>query len=148
MTTSLGDQIRKFAKSTDERVDLVIKKIVLDVGTSLVLKSPVGDPDFWKGSAPPGYVGGRFRANWQYGFNAVNELTTEETDKTGSISIGRIEKGTENKATGNVHYITNSLPYAERLENGHSQRQAPNGMVKITVLEFEPIVNAAVAELT
>jgi hypothetical protein len=32
-------------------------------------------------------------------------------------------------------YIQNNLPYAERLENGWS-KQAPHGMVKITLYEL------------
>jgi len=39
--------------------------------------------------------------------------------------------------------LTNSLAYGPRLEEGLHSRQAPQGMVAITVLEFQPIVNGA-----
>jgi hypothetical protein len=45
-------------------------------------------------------------------------------------------------AAGKVHYITNNLPYAWRLEHGHS-KQAPAGMVGLTVVEFAGIVDKA-----
>jgi hypothetical protein len=37
---------------------------------------------------------------------------------------------------GEIIYLTNSLPYARRLEYGWS-KQAPAGMVRITVANFE-----------
>lgn len=144
----LGDQIREFAKSADKRAEAVTKKIIFDISTRLVMKSPVGDPKFWSRPAPPGYVGGRFRGNWQYGVNKVDRTTTETIDKSGGPSLSRL--GAEiNAATalGNVHFITNSLPYAVRLEQGHSWRQAPLGIVETSLLEFDMVVRAAAAEI-
>lgn len=146
VTTAFAEQIRKFAKKADDKADLVTKKIIFDIGTSLVIKSPVGDPRFWKSKAPPGYVGGRFRANWQYGENTINKITTDAKDKSGQSTINRLQASVGQRALGKVHYITNSLPYAIPLENGHSWRQAPNGMVQVTILEFDPIVRQAAAE--
>jgi hypothetical protein len=142
----LGDKIREFARSADERAELITKKIIFDISTSLVLKSPVGDPKYWKRPPPPGYVGGRFRANWQYGSNKINGTTTEQIDKSGGPTISRLVGSIPQNVLGQVHYITNSLPYANRLEEGHSWRQAPNGIVDVTIIEFDPIVSAAVAE--
>jgi hypothetical protein len=88
-------------------------------------------------------VGGRFRANWQYGLSAPDLKTTETTDQSGQATIGRITTEIPANAGGEMHYITNSLPYAKRLEEGWSKRQAPNGMVGLTILEFQPIVAAA-----
>lgn len=146
ITTAFGDSIRKFAKVADERANNVVRKVIFDLSTALVLKSPVGDPKYWKHKPPPGYVGGRFRGNWQYGPGRVNIITTSPIDKAGSQTIGRIVGSVPERVVGEVHYITNSLPYAIPLENGHSWRQAPQGMVQITVLEFDPIVRAAAAE--
>lgn len=134
--------LKKFADKTDARVNALVRKIVIDVGTSVVLKSPVGDANYWKSPAPAGYVGGRFRANWQYGLGAINSATSEKTDASGASTISAIVGKVDDTPAGQIHYITNSLPYADRLENGWS-RQAPNGMVNLTVLEFQPIVDAA-----
>jgi len=148
MITNFGDQLRRFADKTDARVNLVVKKIVFDISTRLVLRSPVGDPEYWQSPAPPGYVGGRFRANWQYGLDSIDKTTTLTIDKEGGATIGRLQGQMPQEALGHVHYITNSLPYAIPLENGHSYRQAPLGMVLLTTIEFYPIVQQAVAELS
>jgi hypothetical protein len=47
---------------------------------------------------------------------------------------------------GHTIYIVNNLPYANALENGHS-KQAPSGMVKVTLQEFPGIVSAAAQEV-
>lgn len=142
---SFALDLQKFANNTNKKVDDVIAKIVLDVGTSIVLKSPVGDGDLWASPPPPGYVGGRFRGNWQFGVGGIDTSVDGAIDPTGANSIGRIAAGIPEKTAGKVFYITNTLPYAQRLENGWST-QAPAGMVGLTIAEFEPIVAAAVAE--
>ena len=136
--------LKAFADKTSAKANAVVRKIVIDVGTALVMKSPVGDAKYWKSPPPPGYTGGRFRANWQYGLSAPDLTTTPKIDKSGGATIQTIVGKVSDEAAGHVHYITNSLPYADRLEHGWS-RQAPNGMVGLTVLEFNPIVEAAAA---
>ena len=121
---------------------------MFDVSGAIVIKSPVGDPKYWKSPPPPGYVGGRFRANWQYGLNSINKLTTHQIDKSGGPTISRLHGSVGSRVLGDIHYFTNSLPYAIPLENGHSWRQAPAGVVQITVLEFDPIVRRAAAEFS
>jgi len=145
VTKAFGEQIREFARKADAKADVFTRKVVFDIGTSLVLKSPVGDPKYWKRKPPPGYVGGRFRANWQYGQNSINRMTTEQKDKSGGPTINRIVGRLPEKMIGSTHNLTNSLPYAIPLENGWSWRQAPNGMVQVTILEFDPIIRRAAA---
>ena len=145
-----GDQLRAFAEKTDKRTNLVVKKIVFDISTGLVLKTPVGDPKYWQSPPPPGYVGGRARGNWQYGLDAPNYFMTGPNgpfDQAGSGTIAKVVNDMPENALGHVHFITNTLAYIEPLENGWSKRQAPNGMVNLTFLEFEPTVKAAIAEL-
>lgn len=142
-----GDDLAKFRKKNAKLRDRVVRKIVFDVGTSLVLKSPVGDADFWSSPAPPGYVGGRFRANWQYGVGAFDATTTEAIDAGGGLYLSKLSAGLgEGGAAGKVHYLTNSLPYGPPLEDGHS-RQAPHGFRRLTIIEFQPIVAAAAKAL-
>lgn len=143
---TFAEQVKAFADKTNEKTNLIVKKIVVDIGTRLVLRSPVGDPSYWVSPPPAGYVGGRFRANWQYGLDAADTKTSEEIDKTGATTISRVTGEVPSEAVGHVHYITNSLPYSMRLENGWS-RQAPHGMVALTEEEFTPIVREAAAQL-
>lgn len=98
--------------------------------------------------APPGYTGGRFRGNWQVSFDAPTTDETGRVDKTGNLT----------KAAGNYTlslfkvgikaiYFCNNVPYAYRLEMGHSS-QAPGGMVRITAAEFQRFLEDAVGEVT
>ncbi|WP_368767280.1 hypothetical protein [Enterobacter asburiae] len=98
--------------------------------------------------APPGYTGGRFRGNWQVSFDAPTTDETGRIDKTGNLT----------KAAGNntlslfkvgmkAIYFCNNVPYAYRLEMGHSS-QAPGGMVRITAAEFQRFFEDAVREVT
>ncbi|MCF5715166.1 hypothetical protein I9H06_16380 [Pseudomonas tremae] len=93
--------------------------------------------------AGQGYVGGRFRGNWMFGIGAPDGTTTEEIDPSGSKSTARIANGVLEFHAGDVAYITNSLPYAIPLEFGHST-QAPNGMVRVTLANFQKTVEDVV----
>ena len=145
---SFALDIQKFAKKCVTRSDLVVRKVVLDIGRSLVEKTPVGNPDLWQNpdNKPEGYVGGHARANWSHsiGVQVIQEF--DVVDATGGTSIDRIISSVPIKAAGKVHYIQNSLPYMQALEDGHST-QAPAGMVAITQTEFQDYIQKALGEL-
>lgn len=134
--------MQKFVKKANANADIAVKRIVAGVAESVVMMSPVGDAAYWKTPAPAGYIGGRFRGNWDYGFNAIPNSEYASIDATGSISLGRIETGLIGKQAAGVHYLANNLPYGQRLEEGWSG-QAPNGMVQLTVIKFQSIVDDA-----
>lgn len=85
--------------------------------------------------AGQGYTGGRFRANWQIGIGSMDTTTTEATDAGGSATIARLEGEAQGVKAGQVVTVSNSLPYAQRLEVGWS-KQAPAGMVRLTVVDL------------
>ena len=68
-----------------------------------------------------GYVGGRFRGNWRYGFNASPSGELDSVDMSGAGTLSALARAAISPGTG-VHYITNNLPYAERIENGWSRQ--------------------------
>lgn len=133
--------LERFAKKAKGNADLVVRKVFLDFSTRVVMRSPVGDPSGWKSPAPAGYTGGHFRGNWQYGEGMIPRGWLQTVDKTGQASLARMQ-AIKPQASGKVHYIVNNLPYAMELERGHS-RQAPAGMVGVTVKEFQMIVRKA-----
>lgn len=145
---SFAADLTAFASKAKGNMDRVVRKVVLDVGTSVVQKSPVGDGDFWKRPPPPGYVGGRFRGNWQYAFGQIPKGNLDEIDPAGATTINRISTELSSvKNLAGIHYVANNLPYAQRLEEGWSYRQAPQGMVMLTVVEFQTFLKKAVAKL-
>lgn len=135
-----SEDIAKFVKKTKGNDDLLVRKTVLDVGKRLVERTPVGDAVYWQSPPPPGYTGGHARANWQHSIGAPKILELSGTDKDGSATVANILTSMANNGAGPDHYITNSVPYIVPLEDGHS-RQAPNGMVGLTIVEFKGIVD-------
>ena len=78
---------------------------------------------------------GRFRGNWQFTFNspAMGQLANT------SPPNAELMNAANNLEAGTVFYMTNNLPYAERLEFGYSN-QAPAGMVRVTLQELEQVL--------
>lgn len=99
--------------------------------------------EFYK---PQGYRGGRFRANWQVGVGP--RPTGWKNDIIGPAEV--IAKGEAIlqgfDGTQQTIWITNCVPYAVRLEYGHS-KQAPQGMVRLTAQRFSSFVSSASREV-
>lgn len=144
---SFSLDITNWVKKAKGNADKVVKKVIIDLGTSVIMKNPVGDPDLWASPAPAGYVGGRSRANWQYGNGVMPSGTIDAEDQTGQKTIAALIGKVSLSDGASVHWIANSLPYIVRLENGWS-KQAPAGMVGLTVTEFQQIVKRAANERT
>lgn len=135
------------------------RNVALSLFRAVVKASPVGNPDLWKinegkngdddGSnnilAPEGYVGGRFRANWMCSLNGLDKSTTTSTNQAGALTL--IATKTKASKPHDTICLTNSLPYAIKLEyEGHSS-QTPNGMVRLNVARFKTIIAEEVAKL-
>lgn len=118
--------LNKFAEAAGERADATVRTVVLDIGAELISRSPVDT--------------GRFRSNWNYSLNAPVGETTEQTGVHTLNHLDELPKA----AASATHFIQNNLPYAQRLEEGHS-KQAPLGMVSLTLQRFQSIVDDAAA---
>jgi hypothetical protein len=130
MADSFELQIGRFVEKAKENADLVVRKIALDVFGRVIAKSPVDT--------------GRFKSNWLCAVGSIPEGTTVAIDISSAIT--RMERAALGAKAGDVVYLVNNLPYARRLEYGHS-KQAPGGMVRLTVAEFGAIVNDAAREV-
>jgi hypothetical protein len=103
------------------RVSLITRKVALEALRRVVQKSPVDT--------------GRFRGNWNVAVGAPNTAATAALDPSGGqvLASGTAQIGS---ATGLAPiFVTNSLPYAQKLEEGSSQ-QAPAGIVSVTAAEI------------
>lgn len=120
---SFSVDLSKAIEKAKGRTEIVVKKIALELFSNIIYKSPV--------------LTGRFRANWNCSIGSPDLSTSESTDPSGS---GAISKATSTVVSYTLNdqsaFLTNNLPYAERLENGWS-KQAPNGMVRLSVMEIE-----------
>ena len=143
MTTFALD-VSKFIEKAKAAPSQVVRKVSLDMLAKVVIRTPVGNPDNWKHPPPPGYVGGRLRANWNTSIGHADLSTSKDTQNTavrrGESRLSRYD-GTQDI------YIMNSLPYVRRIEYEGWSTQAKAGMVRITVAEFQTFVASAVRSL-
>lgn len=105
-----------------EDADDFSKKVAGEMLQQVVTRSPVDS--------------GAFRGNHRVGVGSVD--TTADKSQTENTAIQRgvatIQSG---GGIGKIVYISNSLPYATKIEFGHSM-QAPNG---VYALSFQSVVN-------
>lgn len=104
----------------------VVRGTVFSMFSRIVEATPVGNPKEWasvksgKRKPPKGYVGGTLRGNWQIGIGAPPQGKLDNTSKEAAKASGA---GAINKASmGKSIFITNNMPYAERVEYGWSSQ--------------------------
>lgn len=124
--------IARFVAKAKGNVDLVVRKVALDLFKRVILKSPVDT--------------GRFRGNWQVAIGSIPAGVLEIEDKSGTATIARVTAETLNLRAGQTITLVNNLAYARALEYGWS-KQAPAGMVRLTVQEYGAVVTQAANEV-
>lgn len=137
-------QLKEFEDKAKARADEIVGRVTVTIAQRLDERSPVGNPTLWKHPAPKGYVGGRFRGNWQLGVDQIPSGETGRIDPSGMETISAIVGSVPQQAAGHIYYLTNNVPYAQEIEDGHST-QAPTGLVALTALEFQGITAGAAA---
>jgi hypothetical protein len=142
MSTFVRD-LSAFADKVKGRANEVVGDVVVQIASALDRRSPVGDAKYWKNPAPKGYIGGRFRGNWQLGVDVRPSGETGRIDPSGAATQGAILAAIPEQPAGRVFYLFNNVPYAQAIEEGHS-RQAPQGLVGLTAIEFPQMVEQAV----
>lgn len=137
--SNFTDQIKKFAISSHEDAKKIIEKVRVDVSESVINKTPL-DTGFARG-------------NWQsnIGSPIKSEITRFDREAGFAPTSGdgisvREAIETASKDIDKDFYITNNAEYIRNLEFGGSN-QAPRGMVRITVADFQNIVADAVKNL-
>ena len=142
MTDQLAN-VTAFAQRAPKQAEKLIRANVIDLWSRVIRMTPVGNPDLWKKqSAPPGYVGGRLRGNWFATIGRPSSETTSSTNRKGAAAGEAARVVSSSFLKDATYYLTNNLPYAERVENGWST-QAPSGMVKANVAGFNARLEAA-----
>lgn len=140
---------QEFARKTLERADKLIRAVGIKTFSAVIKDTPVGDPDYWKNpKAPPGYVGGRLRGNWRCSLGAADLTTSGESDFP---SLGDAINGVQTTSLKadrkSVLWLSNSLPYAHRIEYEGWSRQAPEGMVRRNVTRIQKIISGELRKI-
>jgi len=132
----------KLMKKAGDNMEALVRASAMELLKRVILKSPVGDPSMWKDPTrvPPGYVGGRFKANWQVSVGVIDFNAAAAPDMTGMSSLKRGAGAIGSFPLGTQVFITNSLPYSRRIEYNAWSKQAQAGVVRITAMEFKNIV--------
>jgi hypothetical protein len=138
-----GPDLAAFVRRTLERADVLKRAVAIKLFSSVIRDSPVGDPDLWKSKPPVGYVGGRFRANWNCTVGTADTSTSESTNHAGAIPamIQVVQPTTRH----DINWLSNSLPYAARLEYEGWSRQAPAGMVRRNTARIKRLISQELA---
>jgi hypothetical protein len=124
-------QIEAWCERAKKRMDATARLVTLEMFTKIIQRSPVRS--------------GRFRANWQVGIDAIPTGLIRVNDVTGELAISKATAAIMKLKAGQKIHLVNNLPYARRLEYGYS-RQAPAGMVRITVREFQGLLKKAAGQ--
>ena len=121
-------EVLKFANELDDEANRFKRKIALDLLQEVVMRSPVDT--------------GRYRANWLV---TINKPSTRELVrfKSRNAALQRgvgfdpiIEAGLRvlrRVRPGQDIWITNNVPYAERIEFGSWSKQAPQGVLNVAL---------------
>lgn len=128
---SFSDDMKKMAEKIGEKYDATVRASLVDVASKVILRTAVDT--------------GRARGNWQVSLNDPATDILDVEDKEGNATIRTAMDNTEG-ATGNIWWLTNNLPYIQKLESGTHSQQSPSGMVRVTLEEFEATLKKFIKE--
>tara|TARA_R110002096_G_scaffold434027_2_gene654501 strand:+ start:188 stop:577 length:390 start_codon:yes stop_codon:yes gene_type:complete len=113
-TTDFNAQVNKFIDTIPDRANDIKVKLGLQLLERIVAMTPVDS--------------GRARGNWQVSIDEPVANVIALKSKNGNAAISAGSQTILNTVTGQSIWISNNLPYIERLEQGWSG-QAPFGMI-------------------
>lgn len=121
---SFNREVKAFGEEVMPEEHLALqKKIALDLLRRIVFRTPVDT--------------GRARGNWQVNLGRALEQSLAQVDKNGVVSLAQ---GASVISSATLPYglitIFNNVNYITFLEGG-SSRQAPSGMVSLSIAEVE-----------
>ena len=123
--------IATLAARANTDLDTVVRRATAQLWKAVVTKSPV--------------LSGQFRDNWNASTGAPD--TTTRIPAENGHGIREAARGAS-FAAGGVTYLSNGLPYGRRLEYEGWSKKSPNGMVRISVIEFANMVKNVAAAKT
>ncbi len=125
---TFASDIKKWSKKVNRGYDEVVRSSLLQITSSIITKTPVDT--------------GRARSNWFASIKSPDDGTTEST----KVDFNKID-GAIVESVGDIFYFVNNLPYIKRLEFESHSLQAPAGMVRISIEEFQLNLNKAISQL-
>jgi len=106
-----------------EKAELALKAISMELFKKVIMRTPVKT--------------GRARGNWNVSIGYPREYTLKGEDKSGGATVTKMAERIDKKAElGKSIYLTNNLPYIQKLEYGSSKQHNGEGMVRISLQEI------------
>ena len=117
---------KKIEQKIDRTLNQGIRATLFEVSTAIIKDTPADT--------------GRARGNWQasVGRGATGVVSVVDRRSGEAKAIADVDQ-TVRVAVGDLYYLTNNLPYIERLEYGWS-KQAPGGMVRKNLQNFNRLL--------
>ena len=123
---SFSDDMNAYAKKAGASLEETTRAVALELFGSIIKDTPVDT--------------GRARGNWQ---TSIGAPASGEVDRLGEReSLSELGSEAGKFGGGQVIYLSNNLPYIQRLELGWSD-QAPAGMVRKNIARIQQIVAKA-----
>lgn len=139
--------IKEYADKTGKDIVDIVQQTCAEVFTKIIIDTPVGNPELWKGSPPADYKPGALKANWQTSLNQKAMGRLDKKDKTGKRTVNRMLAMVKAYNGEGSVWMANNLSYANRIEYlGHSS-QAPSGMVRVNLLAFRQAMEKAIKQV-
>ena len=129
---AIGENIAEAEKSVRGTLNFI--------SANIIKRTPVGDPRYWKTKPPKGYIGGTLRNAWNPSKQSPDLTLRTSKARSGAAAIARAAKVANSVELGETFYLTNPQPYANRVEYGWSQGQAPRGMVRVSIAEANQVL--------
>jgi hypothetical protein len=123
-------ELDRWAEKTKQTADQVVRSTLLQITEMVIMRTPVDT--------------GRARGNWLPSLGSP--ASGEGSPDPGGTQTIQSALPVIRDATGDIYYLTNNLPYIRRLEYEGWSGQAPAGMLRVSVQEFERALRQAVAE--
>lgn len=134
VVSDFWNQMETILEAYKTRMDTFVQGVTIEVYKVVVERTPVKT--------------GRTRGNYliSYNGNDLDGFDPDRFDLDGSSNLPVAQEKVKRIKAGGLVRIINNTPYVMELEFGYS-RQAPQGMARITVYDFEPIVHKLAKEL-
>jgi hypothetical protein len=141
-----GGDVKSWSHRIKGKKDEIISLSFKRLATLIINRTPIGDVSIWLGPAPEGYRPGTLVNNWFAGVGEAPTPPLRGPNVTGADSLSQINAAAL-IAPGKLMYITNPTPYGRRIEFGSWSSQAPTGMVRVSVRDFQLIVKKAIQDV-
>lgn len=127
---SFASDIRKYAEKQKRNLNEVATESLIDLSASVIIKTPVKE--------------GILANNWQATTDAPAVGVILNADNSGQMSSVELAIGA---SLGGVYYLVNNLAYVRPIEFlGHSLK-APNGMLRISIENYQKFIDNAISQL-